>query len=584
MKLLPYKLLLILCLSPGVQAVLMAQFSQRLLSNEKPWTKTPAVKGNEFRFLITGDITGGEEPGVFAAAIQRINDLSPDFVLSVGDLIDGYTYDSARIEKQWDLFTSTLSKLESPFFFTAGNHDISNPLMKAIWAKRFGTDFYSFTVGKALFLILNVVGNGDQNFSDAQFDYFRQQVEKHPVQSPIFIIQHIPAWENLDNGNINKLLAMMQNKNAYWFCGHEHRYLHKTIHNQPHFMLAGLATGGPGMLGPEFGEFHNLMMVTVREQDIKIANFDLDALLPLSLVDETTDKFTRNLRSADWASLTPIFSINDSFNLLKTNLVLSNPGVCPIEIDGAFNPGSGLDINPSTIHCSLQPDEQSDIPVTIFTTKKVSIHDIPEIKLNLSANSLQPCKNLQISITKKLVLDYLERCTSKTNLLVPNYSRQLPAQVDEEWDWKDFDDAGFELYTQYNDKDLLIEILVTDDILNTALNKKQADKLCVWFAADTSLNTTEYLKFGFVAGNSKATFGSGDKKYKNIITKCEITGNKLHALVSIPLKALSGNYFRLNLSYLDVDDPWNMDHATLWWKPRWESSNNYHGAGLFMLE
>jgi len=304
----------------------------------------------------------------------------------------------------------------------------------------------------------------------------------------------------------------------------------------------------------------------------------------LNVVDETTDKQVKILRSGEWADLTPFFSLTDSVTRLKTCLLLRNPCNYPIEINGSFDECVGINVNPIILARTLQPNEKLSIPVIISTNKKVSIWEIPEIKVKLNMNNLQPGNNLRSSISKSLTLDYLKRCAAKTDPSAPVYTRQLPAQVDEEWDWKSFDDAGFEIITQYDEKYLLIEILVTDDVFNTTLHNTKADKLSVWFATDTALNVTDYLQLDFVAGIPKATFNLQEKQYKNIITECKIIDNKLRAKISIPLKVLKGPYFRLNLSYLDVDDSMNMDHATLWWKPRWGSLNNYQGAGLFMLD
>ena len=59
-----------------------------------PWTDlnfyaNPA----HFQFAIVSDRTGGKRSGVFAQAIDRLNLLKPEFVICVGDLIQGYTED-----------------------------------------------------------------------------------------------------------------------------------------------------------------------------------------------------------------------------------------------------------------------------------------------------------------------------------------------------------------------------------------------------------------------------------------------------------------------------------------------------------
>ena len=46
---------------------------------------------DNFQFAIVTDRTGGHRAGVFEDAIRKLNLLQPEFVISVGDLIEGYT-------------------------------------------------------------------------------------------------------------------------------------------------------------------------------------------------------------------------------------------------------------------------------------------------------------------------------------------------------------------------------------------------------------------------------------------------------------------------------------------------------------
>ena len=67
---------------------------------------------DNFRFAIVSDRTGGHRPGVFAEAVEKLNLLKPEFVLSIGDLIEGYTHDEDEINRQWDEFDSIADKLQ----------------------------------------------------------------------------------------------------------------------------------------------------------------------------------------------------------------------------------------------------------------------------------------------------------------------------------------------------------------------------------------------------------------------------------------------------------------------------------------
>lgn len=65
-----------------------------------PWTKLKMYDDRDtFQFAIVGDRTGKARNGVFDDAIHKLNLIKPEFVMSVGDLIQGYTEEQERIEK-----------------------------------------------------------------------------------------------------------------------------------------------------------------------------------------------------------------------------------------------------------------------------------------------------------------------------------------------------------------------------------------------------------------------------------------------------------------------------------------------------
>src|SRR5262245_60119474 len=94
-----------------------------------PWTNLrlnnhPAA----FQFAVVSDRTGGHRARVFSQAVEQLNLLQPEFVLSVGDLIEGGTQDPARLAQEWKEFQGYVARLQMPFFYVPGNHDLSNPV------------------------------------------------------------------------------------------------------------------------------------------------------------------------------------------------------------------------------------------------------------------------------------------------------------------------------------------------------------------------------------------------------------------------------------------------------------------------
>ena len=43
-------------------------------------------------------------------------------------------------------------------------------------------------------------------------------------------------------------------------------------------------------------------------------------------------------------------------------------------------------------------------------------------------------------------------------------------------------------------------------------------------------------------------------------------------------------FFRVNLAWLDHDNPTNTKSSVLWWRPPWDSNNDYQDSGLFFLQ
>src|SRR6478735_8914190 len=139
-------------------AVLAAALALALpaLAAPSPVTNKPvnAAPGT-FRFAVLPDRTGGNRPGVFEATIAKLNLLQPEFVVSTGDLIDGYTLDPKVAVAQWQEFDGFVNQLAMPFHYVPGNHDISNPVMLDIWRQRYGSPWTSFVYQDVLFLILH---------------------------------------------------------------------------------------------------------------------------------------------------------------------------------------------------------------------------------------------------------------------------------------------------------------------------------------------------------------------------------------------------------------------------------------------
>ena len=83
----------------------------------KPWTDAELLNDpDNFQFAIVSDRTGGMRDGVFKEAVRKLNLLQPEFVISVGDLINGYYDNEEQINREWEDFNKIIDALEMKFF------------------------------------------------------------------------------------------------------------------------------------------------------------------------------------------------------------------------------------------------------------------------------------------------------------------------------------------------------------------------------------------------------------------------------------------------------------------------------------
>ncbi|NDR55862.1 hypothetical protein [Aliiruegeria sabulilitoris] len=84
-------------------SVFAQPFSNGITDGPTPWTdKAFDVEDDRFMFAIHSDLTGGERPHVFEIAMAQLNLLCPEFVISVGDLIEGGDVDRGQHLREWE--------------------------------------------------------------------------------------------------------------------------------------------------------------------------------------------------------------------------------------------------------------------------------------------------------------------------------------------------------------------------------------------------------------------------------------------------------------------------------------------------
>jgi 3',5'-cyclic AMP phosphodiesterase CpdA len=266
----------------GIEDTIQTGAEQR-----KPWTSLDLDHGpDDFHFAVVSDRTGAERKGVFQKAVAQLNLLQPKFVVSVGDLIQGYTESPKRLAAQWQEFEGQVRKLRMPFFFVVGNHDLSNLVQDRQWRERFGRRYYSVTYRDILFLMLNSEDppqNGG-SLGRKQLAWARKVLSGSQGVRWTFVFLHRPLWddENRKENGWADMEQLLAGRRYTVFAGHEHRYQRFVRHGMNYYQLA--TTGGSSRLrGPRHGEFDHFVWVTMKKDGPVVANVLLDGILPDNL-------------------------------------------------------------------------------------------------------------------------------------------------------------------------------------------------------------------------------------------------------------------------------------------------------------
>jgi predicted phosphodiesterase len=247
-----------------------------------PWTDNVFKNDDDhFQFAIVSDRTGGHRPGIFEKAIQQINLLQPEFVMCVGDLIEGNTYDLDQLNMEYNEMDSLLNSLEMRFFRVVGNHDIGNEVMLNQYRERYSLPYYHFIYKNVLFLAVSTEDSIPTHISEAQVAYMKKALDENRNVRWTLVFMHKPMFVE-QQGEIHKNWAKIENmltdRPHTVFAGHTHAYAKYNKHGESYINIA--TTGGVSNLsGLETGRFDHIMWVTMTDQGPKMAILLLDGIV-----------------------------------------------------------------------------------------------------------------------------------------------------------------------------------------------------------------------------------------------------------------------------------------------------------------
>ncbi|MFO0969265.1 MAG: metallophosphoesterase [Gemmataceae bacterium] len=236
----------------------------------------PGVATDDFQFAIVSDRTGGHRAKVFSQAMEKLELLQPEFVVSVGDVIEG-TDKKPQLEKQWNEVDGYIARLSMPFFYLAGNHDAGNASAAKFWDEKLGRRHYHFVYRNVLFLMLNSEDPpGGEGIGKEQQAWLKKTLADNGKVRWTIVFVHRPLWNSAKSnwGEVEKTLGA---RPYTVFCGHLHRFQKYVRNGRNYYQLA--TTGGVSRLrGVERGEFDEIAWVTMKADGPVLAHVMLDSV------------------------------------------------------------------------------------------------------------------------------------------------------------------------------------------------------------------------------------------------------------------------------------------------------------------
>lgn len=236
------------------------------------WCQT-VESDSSFTFAFLTDIHLKPEmnaPVGFQMAIDKVNELNPDFVLSGGDQVyDVMRGNQERSDSLFTLYKEMSKGFNMPVYNTVGNHDLfgiyaespedeSHPDYKyGMFERYFGDTYYSFDHKGWHFIVLNSLDvTEDKRYKSIvhsdQLIWLKRDLEKVASKTPIVVVTHIPlvtartqvTGSGQQVENASAVFSMLENHNLKLVLqGHIHWKEYGHVNDRFHFITGGSIAG-----------------------------------------------------------------------------------------------------------------------------------------------------------------------------------------------------------------------------------------------------------------------------------------------------------------------------------------------------
>ncbi len=517
---------------------------------------------DDFRFAILPDRNGGMRPGIFEDAIAKVKLLQPAFVMSTGDLIDGYTTDPKVWNAEWQEFEHIVDWLEMPFYYVPGNHDISNAVLLDAWKQRRGDPWFGFVYKNVLFLALHTEDRPFGGLGAEQIDWAKKTLAENSGVRWTLVFMHRPLWMEKNQAGYEQVGAALKGRNYTVFSGHLHHYVAGERDGMKHYALATVG-GDSKVRGKEVGEFDHITWVTMKSSGPTVVNLQLSGIVPDDVVTEEMLPQVDALRDGSWLRVEPVVGATADFQQLTVPLHFLNPTGFPLHVHGSLAPAAGIHFEPSTVDQTVAPSQTGTLALKLIAdSSAVSLHALNEARLKINLTGGYPLKEklVELPTAQPLNLDWrhvVHRAPQPITLdgslgewpETEFTSVTHPMVIKEDWDWHGPQDGRFRFAVQHRDGKIFVAVETTDDRVITAPNPNELqDKLYL------------HLK---TASGTVAVEGVAGTQTADAFVRATATGLIGEFALPLPPEAKA---FHLNIGWMDHDRPENTKPSVLWWR------------------
>ncbi len=579
-------------------------------TEQKPWNHIEWNNSPEkFQFAIVTDRTGGHRPGVFPIGLKKLNLLQPEFVMSVGDLIEGYTKDTLQLNEEWKEFKGFIKNLDAPFFYVPGNHDITNEVMEEKWKELFGVSYYHFVYKDVLFLCLNsednLRGAGRGTIDDEQFEFVKKTLEENNDVKWTLVFIHQPLWIQEDTKRWKDVVSLLSDRKHNVFAGHYHRYWKTEKNNGKYIALA--TTGGASRLrGKAYGEFDHVVWVTMTEEGPILANLFLEGIWDEDVVTEELVDLVRNRPFP--VRIEPIYLDQTHPENMSAIVKATNNSDTKMRVELTGHADDKLFYQFDQTSFVVEPNDVATFNLNIKNIGKAALNDFSALKVgaaityefdddpDVSFSSMlnyQPFIKNKVRKVSKIKLDGSLQDWENASWVSIKNTDGSPFDFDGD------EDCSMKFATAYDDDNFYVAIDLIDNDFFISEEGAYWKQDAVVLGLDARPSHLSAFNGGEGRGRDwisyLRTFKKENPVYREkrlpIAVKSEAMMNETGATIEIafPLeyvKKMGGEDWqslRFGLGYYDFDSD-DENETTHFWFPTWNGLEDIPGSGMLFRE